>query len=172
MSGLLEQPQYQDIFRLVENKIGCRPQLFYLHVGTMRKYLEDSFWRGFTDSKIIEIVKKDIAIKRENIGKDGCYLIIDFEGCGIFNKTLMGLCPKIIKQIVNEWINIVWGSYIIRPNTFTGIFLNLIMTFIPHERHNKVTIVKGGLFELVIILDKLERHIDEKQWLRNRFLSS
>jgi len=169
MSGLLEQSQYQDIFRLIDGRVlHPHQQLFYLNIGTVRKYLEDSYWKGLKESQVVDLVKKDIEEKRKTISNHGCFLIIDFEGCGLFNNTLMGLCPKIIKQIICSWTDIVWESYIIRPNTLTSFFLNLIMTLIPKERHNKVTIVKGGLIELVLIMDKLGRHVDEKQWLRNK----
>lgn len=173
MSRLLEKQEYQDIFRLIENGWGEKisrslhlPQLFYVHIGTIRKYLEDAYWRGMPDDKIIETVKKDILNKRENVLSEGCFLIIDFDGCGIFNKTLLGLCPKIVKLIIKDWIDVVWGSYIIRPNTFTAYFLNLIMVFIPRDKHDKITLVKGGLLELVLSLDKLGRSVEEKQWIR------
>lgn len=172
MSGLLEREEYQDIFRKIgsgiENNKTIIPDLYYLNIGTIRNYLQDSYWKNHNEFQIIDKVKQDIEQKRKNISVKGCHLIIDFDGCGIFNKTLMSLCPKIIKQIIDSWTNIVWSSYIIRPNSFTTLFLNLIMTFIPHERHNKVSILKGGLIELIIILEKLGRNFDEKQWLHQK----
>jgi hypothetical protein len=176
MSGLLESQEYQDIFRLIESRggygtggtggISYQSQLYYLHIGSVRKYLEDASWKGFTEEDIIETVKRDIDKKRQSVSQGGCFLIIDFNDCGIFNKTLLGLCPKIIKQIIGQWMDIVWGSYIIRPNSFTTFFLKLIMVFIPKDKHDKMTIVKGGIFELLLLIDKVGRPIEEKQWLR------